>query len=281
MFYSFITLTSSCLLCNFTVFEFPSDIQIDTPYMSYGVYEQFQVAQNPFKPSNSTCWWWCPQSHCSCWLVLYSWLELWNPPFIVRGWGPAVTDRKDCRVAKFPSKSPASLHLLGSFWVEVCLSVTLGTTQKAVPHLCQPVSAIPSRTSAGLLLATCSHSSWFLRWCPISVRDWFTPVAPLKALANHTLEKPHLRYFSMSCTAVRHKGTRTGWAFSSFSPDCSAAVKRITAPHPKGCWTFSCQALSISKDGGFDTLSEQPFEWLSSYFHVPVTVIHSLVLQPC
>lgn len=207
--------------------------------------------------------------------------ELWNPPFIVRGWGPAVTDRKDCRIARLPSKSPASLHLLGSFWVEVCLSVTLGATQKAVPHLCQPVSAIPSRTSAGLLLATCSHSSWFLRWCPISVRDWFTPVAPLKALANHTLEKPHLRYFSMSCTAVRHKGTRTGWAFSSFSPDCSAAVKRITAPHPKGCWTFSCQALSISKDGGFDTLSEQPFEWLSSYFHVPVTVIHSLVLQPC
>lgn len=145
-----------------------------------------------------------------------SWLEFWNPRFAAFT-QLSITSKKDCSVAKLLCKCPTSLCLLKSFWVEVCFHMILETIRKATTYLCQPVSAIPWSTSVGVLLATFSHWRWFCKWCPMSVRDWFTPVAPLKALANHTLEKPHLRYFSTRSTEIRHKRTLIRYVFSPLS----------------------------------------------------------------
>lgn len=151
----------------------------------------------------------------------------------------SITSKKDCSVAKLLCKCPTSLCLLQSFWVEVCFRVILETIRKDTTYLCQPVSAIPWSTSVGVLLATFSHWRWFCKWCPMSVRDWFTPVAPLKALANHTLEKPHLRYFSTRSTEIRHKRALIRYVFSPLS--ALTVMLQLTGILGSGlfCWTRS------------------------------------------
>lgn len=64
---------------------------------------------------------------------------------------------------------------------------------------------MPCSTSAGPLAATCSHCTWFRRWCSVGVRAWLGPVAPLKALAAQSRGNPHFRYFSMR-RAGRERG---------------------------------------------------------------------------
>lgn len=140
---------------------------------------------------------------------------------------------------------------------------------KDVPYLCQPVSAIPSRTSGGLLLATCSHWRWFFKWCPMSVRDWLAPVAPLKALANHTFEKPHLRYFSMRCTAIRHKRTFQEKFFSLFRLECNVPVKRNPGPVTTGCWALYLKSGALARRGDLTPSSSNLFWCLPSCFHTP------------
>lgn len=194
---------------------------------------------------------------------------------------PNSDRRKICRVAKFPSKCPASLYLLGGFWVEIADLWALEPGKGC----CSPLPAGQRDTFEDTSGAPAGHLQ------PLQLVPQVVPSQCQRLIHSRgSLEgtcKPHLGeatpvvlLYELHCSETQ----RDRMSFLQFQPRrqcCNEGEHSSRSNRLLSLWAFSCQAWSISKDGGFETPPEQPLEWLSSPFHVPVTVFHSLVLLPC
>lgn len=232
--------------------EFPSDIQTDTPCMNYSVYEELKVAQNPFKPSNPVCCLWCPQMHCSCRLVLYSKLQLWNPPLTDWEWGPAgrTAGLQSCLLN--PQLPCTSQGFWGKFVYLWPLEAHKGCSS--------PLPAGQCDTFQDILGAPAGHLQP-LQLVPEVVPNQCQGLIRSRGSLEGTC-KPHLGeatpavlLYELHCSETQRDTHRI-----SFLQFCegkhSSRSNRLLSLFLSG--------LEHSKDGGFDTLSEQPFEWLSS-----------------